>query len=102
MWLPVFDNGRSVRFVNRDPRQPALDPQWRVPRIAYLQHPSDPATYWGVAALWWPPEWLDYPRGYDVPDAARWFPIVSGVQAVADLIDTDRLEEFLHGTQPEP
>jgi uncharacterized membrane protein len=29
---------------------------------------------------------MDDPRGYDVPAAARWFPIVSGVQAVADLI----------------
>jgi uncharacterized membrane protein len=30
---------------------------------------------------------VDSPRGYDVPDAARWFPIVSAVQSVADLID---------------
>jgi uncharacterized membrane protein len=29
---------------------------------------------------------MNEPRGYDVPEAARWFPIVSGVQAVADLI----------------
>jgi uncharacterized membrane protein len=29
---------------------------------------------------------MDRPRGYDVPGAARWFPIVSGVQAVADQI----------------
>jgi uncharacterized membrane protein len=87
VWLPVFDNGRSVRFVNRDPRQPELDPVWPTPRIVYLQHPSDPATFWGLSALWWPPAWMDQPRGYDVPPAARWFPIVSGVQAAADLID---------------
>jgi uncharacterized membrane protein len=87
VWLPVFDNGRSVRFVNRDPRQPELDPRWPAPRIIYLQHPSDPATFWGLSALWWPPAWMDQPRGYDVPDAARWFPIVSGVQAIADLIE---------------
>jgi uncharacterized membrane protein len=86
VWLPVFDNGRSVRFVNRDPRQPALDPRWPAPRIVYLQHPSDPATFWGLSALWQSPAWMDQPRGYDVPDAARWFPIVSGVQAAADLI----------------
>ena len=30
---------------------------------------------------------MDSPRGYDVPAAARWFPIVSGVQAVPDLIN---------------
>src|SRR5206468_9670617 len=32
VWLPVFDRGRSVRFVNRDPRQPMLDPEWPAPR----------------------------------------------------------------------
>jgi uncharacterized membrane protein len=56
VWLPVFDNGRSVRFVNRDPRQPELNPRWPAPRIVYLQHPSDPATFWGVSALWWSSE----------------------------------------------
>src|SRR5262249_26996063 len=39
VWLPVFDKGRSVRFVNRDPHQPALDSEWSAPRIVYLQHP---------------------------------------------------------------
>jgi uncharacterized membrane protein len=29
---------------------------------------------------------MDQPRGYDVPGAARWFPIVSAVQAVADQV----------------
>jgi uncharacterized membrane protein len=54
--------------------------------VVYLQHPSDPVPFWGISALWRPPEWMDEPRGYDVPSAARWFPIVSGVQAVADQI----------------
>jgi uncharacterized membrane protein len=87
VWQPVFDRGRSVRFVNRGPQQPVLASVWPAPRIVYLQHPSDPVTFWAVEALWWPPEWIDRPRGFDVPDAARWFPIVSGVQAVADLIN---------------
>jgi uncharacterized membrane protein len=86
VWQPIFDRGRSVRFVNRDPEQPVLAPAWPAPRIVYLQHPSDPVTFWGLEAIWWPPEWMDRPRGFDVPDGARWFPIVSGVQAVADLI----------------
>jgi uncharacterized membrane protein len=29
---------------------------------------------------------MDEPRGYDVPAAARWFPVVTGVQAVADQV----------------
>ncbi len=86
VWQPVYDDGRAVRFVTRDPRQPALAAS-EGPRIVYLQHPSDPVTFWGLDALWRPPEWMDRPRGFDVPGAARWFPIVSSVQSVADLID---------------
>jgi uncharacterized membrane protein len=84
-WQPIFDRGRSVRFLNRDPHQAALNAGWPAPRIVYLQHPADPAVLWSAKALWWPPEWLAPPRGYDVPDAMRWFPIVSAVQAVSDL-----------------
>ncbi|WP_233808009.1 alpha/beta-hydrolase family protein [Paraburkholderia sp. HP33-1] len=85
-WQPIFDGGRSVRFLNRDPHQVALDADWPSPRIVYLQHPADPAVFWSVEAFWWPPEWMARPRGFDMPDAMRWFPVVSGVQAVGDLI----------------
>ena len=87
VWQPVFDGGRTVRFLNRDPapqHQPSAS--WTGPRVVYLQHPSDPVPFWGVSALWKPPAWMDKPRGYDVPAAARWFPIASAVQAVADQI----------------
>jgi uncharacterized membrane protein len=62
-----------------------LDADWPAPRIVYLQHPADPAVFWTAKALWWPPEWMAPPRGFDVPHAMRWFPIVSAVQAVGDL-----------------
>jgi uncharacterized membrane protein len=87
VWQPVFDEGRSVRFLNRAPDQPKASTDWRAPRIAYLQHPGDPATFWSIAALWWPPEWMNQPRGFDVPEDVRWFPIVSAVQAVGDMLD---------------
>jgi uncharacterized membrane protein len=85
VWQPVFNRGQSVRFVDRD--LPQLDAEWSGPRIVYLQHPADPVVFWSVDALWWPPEWMAQPRGLGVPDALRWFPIVSGVQAAADMID---------------
>jgi uncharacterized membrane protein len=84
-WQPIFDGGRTVRFLNRDPHRAPLDAGWPAPRIVYLQHPGDPAVFWSAKALWWPPEWMARPRGFDVPDAMRWFPIVSVVQAVGDL-----------------
>lgn len=86
-WQPIFAGGRSVRFLNRDPHQRALDADWPAPRIVYLQHPADPVVLWSVDAVWRPPEWLASPRGFDMPDRMRWFPIVSGVQAAADLLD---------------
>ncbi|MBV8846484.1 MAG: alpha/beta-hydrolase family protein [Bryobacterales bacterium] len=84
-WQPIFDRGRSVRFLNRDPHQAPLSADWPAPRIVYLQHPADPAVFWSAKAVWWPPEWMPPPRGFDVPHAMRWFPIVSAVQAVGDL-----------------
>lgn len=87
VWQPVFGGGRSVRFLNRDPDRLVLDADWTAPRVVYLQHPSDPVTFWSLEALWWPPEWMKQPRGFDVPDRLAWFPIVSGVQAVGDLLD---------------
>lgn len=85
-WQPVVDDGQTVRFLTRDPRQPSLPSSSGPPRIVYLLHPSDPVSFWGLDVLWRPPEWMDDPRGYDAPAAARWFPLVSGAQAVGDLI----------------
>lgn len=87
VWQPVFDGGRSVRFLSRDPDQPALHTEWSTPRIVYLQHGSDPVALWSIEALWWPPEWMARPRGFDVPDSLRWFPAVSSVQSVGDFLN---------------
>src|SRR5262249_39770190 len=38
-------------------------------------------------AFWRPPEWMEQPRGFDVSHNVRWFPIVSGLQAFADLLN---------------
>ena len=86
VWQPVIDGGLAVRFLSRDPDQPALSQDWPLPRIVYLQHPSDPVPLWGIDVLWRSPEWMDQPRGFDVSEAASWYPVVSGVHAAADLI----------------
>jgi uncharacterized membrane protein len=51
-----------------------------------VHHPSDPVGNWRPDSLWRRPEWTEPPRGYDIPTRAGWFPIVTGVQEVADLI----------------
>jgi uncharacterized membrane protein len=85
-WAPVFDGGRVVRFTTRDPGQPAPDGPWERPRVLYVQHPSDPVTHWGLDWLWSKPEWMDHPRGYDVTDDGRWFPVVTWTQGIFDLM----------------
>jgi uncharacterized membrane protein len=85
-WLPVVDDGRTVRFESRDPNPPATTAAWEQPPVLFFQHPSDPVTHWYYDWLWSTPDWMDDPRGYDVPADADWFPIVTGVQGVFDLM----------------
>ncbi len=84
-WLPVYDNGRSVRFANRNAEIIEPDATWQGPRILYIQHPSDPVTFWDVPTLWREPEWIQDPKGYDIPARAHWFPFVTWAQGVGDL-----------------
>jgi uncharacterized membrane protein len=85
-WQPVFDGGESVRFQLRDPDVTEPEGEWQEPRIVYLSHPSDPVTFAALDTFWSRPEWMEHPRGFDVPDRGRWFPIVTGIQSVFDLM----------------
>lgn len=85
-WQPIFDEGRSVRFVTRDPDATEPVGPWKEPRIVYVQHPSDPVTFWTIDTLWSPPDWMDHPRGYDVPGGGPWVPVVTWTQGLFDLM----------------
>ncbi len=85
-WAPVFDGGTTVRFETRDPDQPRPAGSWPTPRVLFFQHPSDPVVHWYFHWFWRPPEWMAAPRGNDVPARAGWFPIVTGVQGLFDLM----------------
>jgi uncharacterized membrane protein len=86
VWKPVFGDGAAVQFANRPADLERPDPAWRQPRVLYVHHPSDPVGNASVESVWRRPEWTDNPKGYDVPARAGWFPIVTGLQEVADLI----------------
>jgi uncharacterized membrane protein len=83
---PVYREGRTIRFANspRDDVAPAGEP-WDSPRVLYLQHPSDPITWWSPDLVLNRPDWLEEPRGSDVLDSTRWFPFVTFWQVSADL-----------------
>jgi len=83
-WQPTYANGGTVRFATGD-RWPDDDRDWGPSRVLYLQHPDDPVAYPSLDTLWSPPTWMDQPRADGVPPDTGWFPIVSAVQAAADL-----------------
>jgi uncharacterized membrane protein len=58
---------------------------WGPLRIAYLQHASDPVTFFSVESAFREPEWLRAPRGPDVSPELRWYPVVTMVQLAADI-----------------
>jgi uncharacterized membrane protein len=83
-WQPIYAGGETVRFLP-GARRADLDAHWGPSRVLYLQHPSDPVAHVSLDSLWSPPEWMAEPRGHGVPPGTGWFPIVSAVQAAADL-----------------
>lgn len=54
--------------------------------MVYLTQPSDPVTWAGFSALWSKPAWMQGERGYDVPSGTLWFPGVTFVQEIFDLM----------------
>jgi len=81
-WRPRIGDGRTVVFTNG--RATLLDVDGQP--VVYQQHPSDPVGWWNWSSAYERPAWLRGPRGYDVPDRAHWFPIVTWGQTSADLI----------------
>ena len=89
IWLPVVDNGRTVRFADRPSDLQSPDSPWSTPRMVYLQNSSDPVVWWTPDLLLHRPEWLDSPRGPDVSSSMNWFPVVTFWQVTVDLAFAD-------------
>jgi uncharacterized membrane protein len=84
-WLPIFDNGANVRFAARAENLGRPEGPWGNPRVAYLQHASDPIAWWTPDLLFAQPDWLREPRGYDVSGDMNWIPVVTFLQVAADM-----------------
>ena len=84
-WLPIFDKGENVRFAARPDNLDRPDDPWGHPRVAYLQHASDPIAWWNPDLLFAEPDWLKEPRGYDISGRMQWIPIVTFLQVSADM-----------------
>lgn len=86
IWRPIFRNGEAIRFGPDGDTLAAVDGPWLEPRIAYLQHPSDPITWLNIDVLFKRPEWLNSPRGTDVSEHMPFIPVVTFWQLVVDLV----------------
>jgi uncharacterized membrane protein len=84
-WLPVYDEGRTVRFADEPgdlDRRPAT---WGDERVVYLQNASDPIVWWSPRLMLDRPDWLRGERGPDVSQNMPWIPFVTFWQVSADL-----------------
>lgn len=85
-WQPVLDNGKQVRWASGFGDFDKLTGPWEAPRVALLQHATDPITWLGPDLIWKSPEWLeDGKRAPDVSPYMRWIPVVTAVQVTLDM-----------------
>lgn len=83
---PEYREGQIIRFTTSpaEPTEP-VDRAWARSRVLYLQHASDPITWWSPDLILQRPDWLEEPRGSDVLGATRWIPFVTFWQLTADM-----------------
>lgn len=87
---PVIDNGRHLRFAGA-PDQIDTDAygrplgSWQDARVLFLQHPSDPITWWDPSLIYSRPAWLREPPGHDVDRNLAWYPVVTFWLTTVDL-----------------
>jgi uncharacterized membrane protein len=87
LWQPVLNDGDQVRWASKTGDLAALKGPWAPPRVAYLQHATDPVTWLSPTLLWQSPEWLQPgKRGPDVSKSMRWIPVITGVQVLIDML----------------
>lgn len=84
--LPVYEGGRTVRFMDERGGLEQTPGPWGPTRVVYLQHASDPVTYFSSDLAFERPAWLaDDQRGPDVSERMGWFPVVTMWQVLADM-----------------
>ncbi|WP_020142820.1 alpha/beta-hydrolase family protein [Terracoccus sp. 273MFTsu3.1] len=85
-YLPVYEQGRTVRFTAEENGLDRGGATWGPTRLVYLQHASDPIVFFSPSMAFSQPEWLtDGDRGPDVSARMGWFPLVTMWQVLLDL-----------------
>ncbi len=84
-WLPTFRDGTMLRFTGRENSLDDTGDRWGPLRLVYVQHASDPMTFFKPSLLYRKPAWLIGGRGPDVSPYLDWYPIVTFLQVAGDL-----------------
>lgn len=82
---PIYRGGRTIRFTTLPQLSIPPTTEWVGTRVLYMQHASDPVTWWSPDLILHKPDWLAEPRGRDVLDDTRWIPLVTFWQVSVDL-----------------
>ncbi len=85
MWLPRFRDGSILRFTGRESSIDNGGSRWGPMRFVYIQHASDPMSFFSPNLLYHKPDWLIGERGPDVSPYLSWYPIVTFLQLGFDL-----------------
>jgi uncharacterized membrane protein len=84
-WLPRFRDSSIFRFTNQNNLLDIPHASWGPIRIVYLQYASDPITFFDAATVYREPDWMKAPRGPDVSQQVRWYPLITSLQIAVDM-----------------
>ncbi|MGR3344765.1 MAG: alpha/beta-hydrolase family protein [Paracoccaceae bacterium] len=84
-WSPEYGDGSVVRFMTQKEISLPTDIKWGPLRIVYLQHGSDPMTFFSPYLAFHSPDWLGASRAPDISPYFQWYPVVSFVNVGFDI-----------------
>jgi uncharacterized membrane protein len=84
-WLPIFQDSEVIRFLSNTGFAVPEETPWGALRVVYLQHASDPMSYFAPSLAFNAPAWLGSDRGPDVSPYFQWFPLVTFLQVAFDI-----------------
>jgi uncharacterized membrane protein len=87
-WLPKLASSAGVYFAGAPADLTGVADAAAQPHVVYLQNASDPVTWWNLRLAYRKPAWAGSPAAPDRAPGFRWFPVVTFLQATADLANS--------------
>jgi uncharacterized membrane protein len=84
VWRPVVSNSK-IRFANTEAQLETQTPD-SIQGIQYVEHGTDPVTWFNFKTLIVPPAWITGPPGPGIVRGVMWFPGITWLQTAADLM----------------